>query len=697
MGLFSKKKRISTATQTLSLVEDTPDVIKQSVIGSLVNNSDLSTDIMNTMLGLFKGKVNNYYRYGRDHYTNGLPEGFMGGLAVSYTTLQPILESITPPPIDHKLIIDSGVLDQAYYEGFMGEEWLRNNTDWNPVTNELSANNPVLPGVKVTYKPGLTTLSADKTKVVLRFLPTGSAKVDPPSYIKLEALPKYKYSINDYFYYVKYLIVNKEGKQVGYTYYWSYKENTGLYPSLDIGSPAELTNQYMPIVPLRVEYTSYTNPSLAGTPLYDTSKKLLKKIELKMSQLDEGVNANPDIKEIAHAYVVLGIDVKQDTPEINEYLFRFFDDLQMKGKYTEDSWNYWSALPVEERGTPPMNIMSIRDGTYNTELNYYYISKRMIAGSFGKIGRYRKSTKGGFGMIEGINYDYEDPKNSIVIDYQITANLYQRVTVVGICQTVAMYNAKNHVISLTSDENEVILVPVNNDLISKMKPLVANTVAYHSLKVVFHAYKVTYVKWYQTGFFKFVTVVIAVAVSIFTGGAGSFIASLTAAAAAGVVALGAFVAQTIAITLATQVAFKFVAQHLGTEFASLLALVALTYGLLGSDMAFELPYADSILATTGPMYNAIGEVTADKFTSLYNDYSEFMEEYSGREDELSAMWKELQPSNRLDPLGIYTSIDMPAYESPNQYIARKTTTNIADLVGYTAVQNFVDNQLNLDV
>ena len=62
MGLFSKKKRVSTATQTLSLLADTPDVVQQSVTYSVLNGSDVSTDMMNTMLGLFKYRVAKYYR-----------------------------------------------------------------------------------------------------------------------------------------------------------------------------------------------------------------------------------------------------------------------------------------------------------------------------------------------------------------------------------------------------------------------------------------------------------------------------------------------------------------------------------------------------------------------------------------------------------------------------------------------------------
>lgn len=701
MGLFSKKRRVSTAIQTLSLIENTPDIIQQSVITSLLSSTDITTDLQNNMLSLFKDKVKRYYKYGRDHFTNGLPEGYMGGLAVDVTKLRPVLESVTPPVEDGSLIITSSVLDQAYYEVFMAKAYLRANTDWDPITNKLGLGNPFLPDWEIYFYPEKTKLTDNGTKLELYFHinPTvDESTIPPPQYLIHKVTPAYVQDPLKSYYYVNYLSVDVDENPVVPEYYWVYMEGAGTYPDLDIGASISITNQYMPIVPLRIEYKSYTDSSLAGTPLYDTSKKLLSKIDLKIKELDEGVNGNPDIEQIAHAYIVLGIDIKQDTPEVNQYLFSFFDTLVMSSRYTKQTFDEWNGSTNVTYGipTPPTNIMSISDGTYRTDLNYYYVDKTTILGSFGEVGSYRKFINADHEMIEVPNqYDYESPDNTVIIDYQISATRYQRLIIAGISQTIGMYNAKDHIISLTSDENEVILVPLNNDLLDKMKPMVANTLAYQSLKIVFHAYQVTYTKWYQSGFFQFVTIVIAVVITVYTGGAGSFVSSLTAAAAAGVAALAIFIGQSVLIALAASVAFKFVAKKIGIEAASILAMVAMMYGLIGSDYAFELPYADSILSTVGPMFSAIQEVTGEAIEVIMNEYTEFMAAYEDKQKELAEMWKELQPPSRLDPLNIFTAVDMPAFESPEQYISRKTTTNISDFVGYNAIESFFDNALNL--
>ena len=89
--------------------------------------------------------------------------------------------------------------------------------------------------------------------------------------------------------------------------------------------------------------------------------------------------------------------------------------------------------------------------------------------------------------VEG-KFEYDNPENTLTIDYQISNTVFVRILVAGLTQTVRMYNATDHIIPLSMDENEVILIPLNNELVSKMKPLVANTLAYHALKIVIHAY-----------------------------------------------------------------------------------------------------------------------------------------------------------------------------------------------------------------
>ena len=547
MGLFSKHKRISTATQTISLIEDTPDVVRQSITTSLLSNTDIVTDLQNNFLHLFKDNVRRYYNYGRDYFTNGLPEGYMGGLDVDDAKLKEVLETITVPNTaeGESLVITLAVLDQAVYFDYFANEYLRNNSDWNPETNRLSENNPFLPGIVIYFYPAKTQFINDNQMVLFfnQQPEVNENSIPPPIFTQVTVNLKYPLNALSYYYYAKYVLVDSEGTQLGLEYYWTYLEGAGDYPTLDVADDKTITSQYMPIVPLRIDYKSYTDIALKDSELYKTSKRILSKVNLKMSELDEAINANPDIDKVAHAYVVLGVDVKQNTPDVCEYIYLFFDNLVLSSKYTKANFDAWNPTYYSP---PPVNIMTISDGTYKSSLNYYYITKETFKGNFGKKGTYRKVINADLPMIEVPNkYDYDNPDNNIIVEYQLTDALIQRITVAGLSQTIGIYQATDHIITLSSDENEVILLPLNKELLDKMKPLDANTLAYHSLKVVMHAYQVTYVKWYQTMLFKFVMIVIIVVLTIYTGAGGAFVAKLTAAAAAGATALAVFIAQTV--------------------------------------------------------------------------------------------------------------------------------------------------------
>ena len=687
MGLFSKKKRVSTATQTLSLLADTPDVVQQSVTYSVLTGSDVSTDMMNTMLGLFKHKVARYYRYGRDHFTNGLPEGTITGTAINETALLSVLDTVTPTLTGY-LTVYTSRLDGGYDEVFHASEWMRTNTQWDPDTNVLPADNP-FSTQPVTWLPDLTAIvSAAQLSV------TAYTGVDPTiNHITINITPKYSPDESKYYYYVTYNEYDSSDSKVGYSWYWTYILGEGTYPTLDTVDTGTIDQQYLPIVPLRINNVSLTDEAHMDTPLYKTSKALLNRIDLKIGALDKGVNDNPDIKEVDHAYVLFGVDVKQDTADVNEYLFKYFNQLVDVSLYTQADYLEWEASATKT-SPPSTNQIKISDGTYNSTLNYYYAVKQDVVGNFGKVGSYRKFINPDQGTISAPGYDYESVDNQIIVDHQVTDTLYQRITIAGVSQTVKIYAGANHVITLSSAESEVILVPLLVSILDTMKPLVANTLAYHSMKIVFQSYVIKYLKWYQTMLFTFIIIVVTIVISVIFPPSSPFLAKLAAAYAAGAVALMIFIAQTIAVSLAIHYGFKYVASKVGAEFAAILAAIALVYGM-SSYSNMNLPYADSVLSVTTPMYQAINAEQQAEIKELQNDYSGFMNEYKKQQKEMEDRWKELQPPFQLDPLQFYVDTDMPIFESPSQYIARKSTTNVADITGYAAIQSYFDNQLSL--
>lgn len=706
MGLFSSETRVYTATQTLALVEDTPNVIQQSIVGSLLNNTDIPTDLLNTSLNLFTKNIRAYYRYGRDEYTNGLPEGTLKAVAVDTALISPIISSLFPAPESTELKILTAVLDTEYPVLSICREYIQNLCEYDPTTNALGVN-PWVPSngylatdlCTVNKTTGVVSIWFRYTETVIGSDGNTTVVANTAS---INITPSTVYSSESYYYTVEYSFVSlTEPDSSTKVRYWTYKFGTGTYPSLDVMPSSGLGIQFYPIVPLRISNKSLTGDTSKNTELYKTSKKLLKKISLSISELDAGVNGNPDIDSVDHAYVVLGIDPRQSTDDVAEYLYRFFDSIRSKLKYSESDFTTWKESQTGtnyNRMPPPVNIITVKDGTYDTDLNFYYVSSALKVGSIGVVGTYTSSFTGDKDMIRGIAYDYDDPAGGITLRYQLTAGMYRELYVAGLSQTTAMYQAKNHIVTLRSDENEVILVPLSYDILAQMHNLKANEVCYHSLKVVFHAYEKKKLKWYQSTFFTFVMIIIAIAISIYTQQWQVLAAAVSSAAAAGVVALAILAAKAIVMSILIKATFKFVAKELGVGVAIALSLVATAYGLSGQFIDGGLPMADTMLSITGPGFNAVSEYQQAELSSLYSQMASYQAEVATKYEEIQTARDSLDQGQKLfDPMQIYTAVDMPYFESPSAFVTRKTTTNVADLVGYSSIVNYVDNALNLTV
>ena len=706
MGLFSSKTRIYTATQTLSLVEDTPNVIQQSIVGSLLSNTDISTDLLNTSLNLFTKNIRAYYRYGRDEYTNGLPEGTLKAVAVNTTHISSIISSLFPAPESTELKILTAVLDTEYPVLSICREYIQDLCEYDPTTNALGVN----PWVPSNGYLATDLCTVNKTTGVVsiwfRYTETIIGNNGVPFVIEntasINITPSTAYSSKSYYYVAEYSFVSlTEPNSSTKVRYWTYKLGTGTYPSLDVMPSSGLGIQFYPIVPLRISNKSLTGDASKNTELYKTSKKLLKKISLSISELDAGVNGNPDIDSVDHAYVVLGIDPRQSTDDVAEYLYRFFDSVRSKLKYSESDFTTWKESQTNTSYgyiTPPVNTITVKDGTFDTDLNFYYVSSDLKVGSIGAVGTYTSSFTGDKDMILGTAYDYDDPAGGITLRYQLTADVYRELYVAGLSQTTAMYQAKNHIVTLKSDENEVILVPLSYDILTQMPNFKANEVCYHSLKVVFHAYEKKKLKWYQSGFFSFVMIVIAVAISLYSQQWQVLAAAISSAVSAGVVAMAILAAKAVVMAILINATFKFVAKEFGVGVAIALSLVATAYGLSGQFIDGGLPMADTMLSITGPGFNAVSEYQQAELSSVYSQMSSYQAEVATKYEEIQAARDSLDQGQKLfDPMQIYTAVDMPYFESPSAFVTRKTTTNVADLVGYSSIVNYVDNALNLSV
>jgi len=685
MGLFTKKV-LSQAVQTLALVEDTPELVKPSVLGAVLGNGNITANMVNNVLNSFSGNVKRYYTYGRDYFTNGLPEGTIGRASPDVIAVQAALETKFPPAPDTRIRQNTSILDKLYVSAFASET-LRNTTNWDPDTYELieSAQTYVVdPNSAVYLSP--TTFEIDyvyngpRAKVVKKRTLTISSKytMDPAKY----------------YYMISFVVLDINSATLAPTQFWNYDPSTDEYPDLNVPSDAMYT-QYMPVVPLRINNKNLTDPALKGTPLYDTSKKLLSKVELNIQELNDGVNNNPDISEVDHAYVVMGISIHTDKQESIKYLYMYFDDLEDRSFYNKTNFDNWSTgsikgRPIKSLQTPPINEVHINDSTYNIRIVYYYIDKTSANEVIGKVGEYVKIVDGGKPRVTvGAKYSYEDPDNKLIIKKQVTPTQVDIITVSGALFVNNILGGKDFVTTITYTKEDNFIIPLNLSITEQMSILDRNTVYYDSLRIVFHAFQWNKLKWYETNFFKFVTIVVAVAITVVTGYDWG-LSSLVAAASAGAIAFTSFIIQKAIIYVAVSYGFKLVAKEVGFEIAALLAVLAIGYGAMGSDSFFNLPMAD-VLAFSGTL--GLQSVLEYGYEVLGQSYAAFLADVESKQEELDKA-QQLLGNNVIDPMLVFTSVNMLPMESPSDFIDRSLMVN-QGILSIDAVSAFYDTQLTL--
>lgn len=681
MGFFSST-RTYVASTTLNLVEDTPKVIQQSILSSVLNKTNKVADLKNTILYSLANNANLYYDYGKDKYIHGLPTGTSIGLVANILEVTNVLKGIYGDEVK----VLSATID-TFDETFIGTAWMRDNTDWNSTTDEYTYNG-------MTFKLGYFLVENGKIVVYgsRAGLPIPTYEIDSP------------YAVYDntqeYFYYVTFLETTASTQPL----YWVYRVNEGTYPTLVV-EDSQPSSQFFPVIPLRINNVSQISENKKDTQLYKDSKQLMDIIELSITEMDEGIEENPDIDDVDHAYLMFGVGIDSKVEGSQQYLYEFFKQLQFRSRVTKTIYQTW-VNDDENRGAPPVNYYHMTDRTWNFYLMYNYIDEVTTQGVIGNVGdvQVNISPKApitenyevvqGQGQSTTRSITFENELSIVALTKQVTENTVNVITVSGLISYNKIYDAgKNYVINLQSvvNDEEVLMIPLAHNITEVLPWTQRNPLFYDSIKIVFNAFEKVKLKWYETGFFKIVTIIVAVSLAVFTGGLSSLVTSLTVAASSGIVALGIVVAKTVITSLLVKFSFQFVAKELGVEAAFILAAVGLVAGLTGSMM--DLPYADDLLAVGSLGVEATNQFAQMEIMDLTKQFEELVAE---QQEELEESREELGLNvvQQIDPLNLFTSVGMLPMEQPSEFISRSLTCNIAD-ISNNMISTYVDNQLVL--
>lgn len=715
MGLFSSKK-IFVDSFVQPLVEEAPEFIQDSVQRSIINDRPITQDLLTNALNGPATKMNRFYRYGRDEYFYDLPEGTYRSIQADYGTVERVLEQNI---VNQQVLVEVVIADDAD-PIYFSYEYLITQRGWNPVNNEISIIGSEFPsgsGASPWIVSDGDFISPTQVQLTysrrVRNMFGGDDSPDEITQFHTE-VANTPQTVNelDKYYHVVYRLIDEEGNVGDTLHYWYYNVRDNTYPSL--AAPETQGSSFFPVVPLRVNKRDQTSDK--ESEVYRTSKQILDIVGSDIDQLAEGINASPDIADVNDAVVLFAISTQTESQASKRYLFNFFNELRANQTATRQDYEQWDSGPKTiRRGggdddpsvplLPPTNSIQISEanGSYNVNLYWLFTESTLVDGVIGKVNQVETETVlRGSQRIGSSIFSSVIDQSSLYIRKQVSPNTYQQIEVFGLVHRNAVRGRpifstlRDAVVSANDPDNfkEGLLIPLDFQVYNSLAFTDRNDVFYDSFRILFNTFIVKKLRWYQTGFFQFVFLVIAVVVTVYTG--GDFISTATAlgtvAGFTGTAALivgAALYAATIALV---SYGVSLAVEVFGEEFGVVLALVTVYFQFSGNNPAFLGP--TDLSAIQSGVSQGFGRIVAN----IQDEFSDLLAEQERLQDELAEERAELGLDQVANPYfySFLEPTETSPYVTPEQfYNLRIHTGNLAG-VPIKAIENNVSNGLRLD-
>lgn len=736
MGLFSSKKKTTVGTSIARVIEeDLPGSIKVGMLKGIMRGGDLPAYVMEELIAGPGIKVERMFEYAKNTYTYGLPSGTVYSATQGAAQVRAVIEAI-----EGTVVLPEYVRYGPINSMHMAWVSLIGSHGYNPETNELTYLSAAK-GVPVYLKQielvvplsdfatrepasldqwgtpstaGYTPERAAQTAAaaLLRTQPKVVADaaathdyvkvtgvwVNPvlvpkpltPFLEEMFTIPITGYDETADYFHAKYRVN-------GVTKYWTYLVGQGTYPTLDavFNQPPDVSGTYFPFAYFRFNKTSMAN--LVGTPEYTTSKKLVKYLGIDYAAMIDAIHENPGIGDVEQAMLMMAVPANTTDAGEARYLFDYFSEqYAIQGGSSQSSYagSLVEALLGKTQHLTEQTT-TIRDARFTMALSHTGLFKRLLPGKIGKVGTYAAGYRA---TAENVTYTVEATGQTDTISLPGDTHYYRRQVSASILEEVSVHNLKTMYYvagsykTIGDDEDKILLVPLDRSITRTYSISDRERLYNRGMHFVFNSLVVTKVKWYQSGWFSKVLIVIAIIVTIYTYGATW--EALAAAVAAGTVTIGAFlymVAIEAISYIIAQYAIQLFIEAVGVEAAFLIALTAAMYGgyqALDAGSIAGAPWAKSLLQMSSSISSNINAVLQNDFADLLGQQSEFEAEVEKQTKLLDTAKELLDGNNLLSPFTIFG-------ENPDDFFNRTVHSGNIGAVGISAVTHYVDVALTL--
>ena len=742
MGLFSSKKKTYVGTSVMRVLEDDAitDTMQVSVIQAILKDEDISMRVLENMQNTIGIRAERMYSWAKKNYIYGLPSGKLVSTQEGVEQAQDVLTSIESQPV----VVEYSHLAPA---NRLHVAWVRliSQYGYNPVTNEISVlsaqkgTQVLLDDIRIEIPSSdLSSLPAETLEQWGLAAVSGYQPYRGPSNDTLRNIyqPSKVLSIgnagpsqqqarityswdgpsqylwgnsretnslvisladldqDDDYIHVKYSIPEQ-------TKYWMYKIGAGTYPSLDslYNMPPDTSGTFFPFIFFRHNKSKLNEDGFGEG--YRDNKKMCDIMKLDYDVVLDGIHENPDIDDVTQAVMTFAVSPNPSSQIEKRYLFDFFSeqflyqDQPIKDSYSPDVFNLNNKLSGNNTTLTTKHVIVIQDQLFKMSLGFNQIYKKIKAGVIGPKGHYTSS----YGTVNEAVKVEDETGNTITQSYpvrvytyrsQISARYYQEVEVRGLATE---YHISGNYTTLGDDADDILLVPVDRSISQSYTMGDREELYSRALHFVFNSMVVVKVKWYQSGFFKFLLTAVMLVIAVYTFGATALGQSLLA------YSIGMTTFQAVVLTaitglfsaIAAYYAVQVFVKAVGPEIALLIAVVA---ALAGMYLAFNTgsiasaPWAQDLLKLSNGLSSQAGNAIQDELTNLIEVQSEFSKQMEAQMKLLETAQDLLEPSQLLHPFTIFG-------ESPNDFYNRTVHSGNIGIMAISSVTSYVDLSLTL--
>lgn len=726
----------STAYNLAGDIELRPNLMKSVVVAHTLSGkkNSISETIRNSLQNGNAQKQRRFFRWAKDNYDYGLPEGSLGGeIAVDDAVVRAgLLPSLSLASNQH-LILDEAFIDDGE-AGFWVEAWIEQN----------------YPDIAVDDY--IFSYDYSTNEIVIEVTGHGTHRVNAHADLIWASNRNYGRQLL----YVTYRIVTETATGLSNTgtVYYTYRLGSGNVSFDTLISASTDIGEFYPAIPLRIDNVAVDDSNFSGD--YANIKKAYKKyMGSSIEPILETFEDHDDIGDMDHIFVVPGVALNTSEAIAQEYLYKFFNMLkddqlsskadfrayenrnydQRKANITWRRWNeglknshhplHGTTEPAspEVPGSPPLSALTIKMADmdeFNLKLSWAYIEESLHAGNARTYDGTTRSklNPGQFWITKGspLNISYsrsfwsggELRTETQSVDYarvylfEQTGRLtYKKLELCGLEHTNYVYGSHavrmNASDALDEEEESAFLIPLHQPTVKELGLVKNNQLTTANSYVLINSAEHRKKKWYETGAFKVIVFVIGIVLAVFTAG-GSLAAAggLLGVNAAVSLALGFAVGSTIGLVVAAVVnqiaamiigalvmsAAKGVFGEKAGAIIGAIVSIGLSAGINGLNYGDgfmsginSLLSPEKLLALTNAVGSAYTDWLAIDTAEIYERIDELEDTYEGKEEELQKLADSMlgMTNGELDPI-MFTNIPESLGENPETFLARTLMT-----------------------